>query len=300
MSKNSSNNLKIKRYFIGYMFMLPSICLLIIWFYIPVIWTCFLSFQNWDGYLAQEWVGLQNYTNLLKDEVATRAIFNSVSMALTQTAFAVAIGIVMAVFIFVVTKKEGTFYRLVFFMPSMIPTAIIGVLFIFVYNYDFGIINNLLRVLGLDFMAKAWLEESNTVISSINFVNIWKNSGITMMLTYASLTMIPESFFEASKLEGASYRTQIFKIMLPLAKPIMTLSTLYTLSLGFKTFDTVFTLTRGGPANLSMTVPLYMSLTSFQYGQFGYAASMGVILTVLVVLIFAVINKAAGGEYFEY
>jgi raffinose/stachyose/melibiose transport system permease protein len=221
-------------------------------------------------------------------------------MAFVQTFGAVLLGLIMSLLIYTIPQKESALYRLIFFAPSMIPTAITGMLFIFLYNYDIGILNNLLRLLGLENLTRAWLEDFSTVIASINIVNIYKNAGLTMLLSYASLLMIPDSMIEAVKIEGGSYFTLAKSVLLPLIRPIILMSTMYTLTLSFKTYSLVFTLTKGGPANYSKTVPIYMSETAFQYGEFGYSAALGVCVTVLIISIIAIGKKFTNGETYEY
>jgi len=290
----------IKRNFAGYIFVLPAIILVILWFYIPVLWTFMLSFQKWDGFRAPEWVMFNNFVKLFNDKMALKSIYNSISMALVQTAGAVILGVSLSLMIYTATIKEGSLYRLIFFIPSMIPTAITGMLFIFMYNYDIGILNNFFRVLGLDHLTRAWLEDFSTVIGAINVVNIYKNAGLTMLLSYASLMMIPQSMIEAVKIEGGGYFALVTRIFLPLIKPIIMMSTMYILTLSFKTYSLVFTLTGGGPASFTKTVPIYMSETAFQYGEFGYSAAMGIFLTIIVVFIISLGKRFSNGESYEY
>lgn len=295
-----NNITAMKRYAAGYLFIIPALILVALWFYIPVFWTFVLSFQDWDGFQKAEWIFMDNYQRMLSDKLALKAIFNSIRMALVQTIGAVLLGLVMTLLIYPVSKKEGAVYRLIFFIPSMIPTAIIGMLFIFMYNYDIGILNNLLRLLGLDNLTRPWLEDFSTVIPSINIVNIYKNAGITMLFSYASLMMIPKSMIESVNIEGGGYITLVTRIFLPLIRPIIAMSTLYILTLSFKTFSLVFTLTKGGPAYKSMTVPIYMRQVAFRYGEFGYSASMGVSLTILVLLVIGLGKRFFRGESYEY
>ena len=174
--------------------------------------------------MQKEWVGIQNFTKALHNSGYLSSLKNSVFLAVTATGGAVLTGLILALLIYKITAKEGAVYRLILFIPLMLPSAIVGLLFTFVFNYDMGILNSLLRVAGLDGMVTAWLENKNTVMWSISFVGMWKMSGLTMMLTFASIQMLPDSLFESARIEGATYLHQIIHIIIPLIRPLITLS----------------------------------------------------------------------------
>ena len=284
----------------GMAFLIPAFAFLIYANYVPFVWNLLLSFQSWDGYLNQKWIAFANYLRLFQDELFVTSIVNSVFLAVSATIGSVLIGVVSAGFLYKVGKREGAVYRLILFMPSMMPIAVIALLFTFIYNPEMGMLNNFLKAIGLGQFANAWLEDRNTIMWCVSIVNVWRMAGLTMMLCFSSMLMLNESLFESSKLDGATYRIQFFKIVLPLIKPIIQLSTVYTLTVNFKTYDTVFIMTRGGPGNISMTVPIYMVDTAFTFAEFGYAATMGVAITVVIIACIALVNRALGGDHYEY
>ncbi len=284
----------------GILFLVPAVIFLLYANYIPLIWNFLLSFQQWNGFLKQQWILFDNYIRLFQDELFVSSVINSTFLALSATIGSVTIGIALAAFLYKVGKGEGAVYRLILFMPSMMPIAVIALLFTFIYNPEMGMLNNLLKTMGLDSLTTAWLENRNTNMWCVSFVNMWRMAGLTMMLCFTALLMLPESIFESSHLDGAGYGTQFFRIALPLIKPIIQLATVFTLATNFKTYDTVFIMTRGGPGNISMTVPIYMVDTAFTYAEFGYAASMGVIITLVIVGFTALTNRLLGGEQYEY
>ena len=163
-----------------------------------------------------------------------------------------------------------------------------------------GLLNNLLRSIGLDNLTTAWLENKSTVMWCIALVNIWKMSGLTMMLSFAAMQMLPASIFESSKLEGAGYPRQFFSLILPLIRPTVLMTAVYTLTVNFKSYDIVSVMTGGGPGTISYVVPINMVKTAFNFGDFGYAAAQGVIITVIVILSVVLMNRVFKGEKYEY
>lgn len=285
---------------IGTIFIIPTLMFVAFSLFIPTIWNLILSFQQWDGFNVREWIYADNYIKAFKDDFFMKSLFNSAFIAVVTTIFAVVMGVMLAGLIYRLGKKEGAIYRLIIFMPSMIPLSIIGLLFTFIYNSEMGILNQFLKLIGLETLKTAWLENQSTVMWCISVVGIWKILGLTMMLCFAAMQMIPVTLLESSKLEGASYRKQFTAIMLPLIRPIIQLSAVFTLMVSFKSYDLVFILTKGGPAGFSYTVPLYMIDTGFGYNEFGYSSAMGVILTVAVMTCVFILNKLLGGEKYEY
>lgn len=284
----------------GVLFLIPAIIFMAYAVYTPFIWNFILSFQKWDGFMDKKWVLFENYIKAFQDPVVLKSLYNSVFLAVTITIGSVVLGIIMAVFLYKVGKSEGAVYRLILFIPVMMPMAVIGLLFTFIYNPNIGIINNFLNLIGLNNLANAWLEDKYTVMICIAIVGIYRMAGLTMILCYAAMQMLPVSIFESCQLDGAGYIRQIVFIILPLIKPIIQLCAVYTLATNFKTFDLVFILTGGGPGDTSKTIPIHMVDSAFKFGEFGYAASMGVMLTVVVVVVIFIVNKLTGGESYEY
>nr|WP_307757139.1 ABC transporter permease subunit [uncultured Christensenella sp.] len=291
---------KTKRRLLCLLFLVPAFAFLVYALYVPFVWNGVMSFQQWDGFSAPQWVGADNYAKAFTNGTSRLSLQNSVFLGLVSTAGSVLLGPFLAALVFKVYRKEGAFYRLMAFMPVMLPAAVVGLLFTFFYNSDMGLLNNLLRSIGLDNLTTAWLENKSTVMWCIALVNIWKMSGLTMMLSFAAMQMLPASIFESSKLEGAGYPRQFFSLILPLIRPTVLMTAVYTLTVNFKSYDIVSVMTGGGPGTISYVVPINMVKTAFNFGDFGYAAAQGVIITVIVILIVVLMNRVFKGEKYEY
>lgn len=284
----------------GIIFLIPSLVLISFSIFIPVVWNFILSFQEWDGYLSKRWVGLNNYIKFFTSKGEVKILWNSLYLGILSTVFAVIIGVMLAVLIYNLGKKEGSVYRLILFMPVMLPLAIIGLLFSFIYNPEMGLINQFLQLIGLGGLKTAWLENPKTVMNCIVVVGSWRMIGLSMMLSFAAMQSIPDSLLESARIDGASYIRQVFSIILPLIKPIVKIAAVFTLVMSFKTYDLVFVMTGGGPGKISKTIPLEMIDTAFRYNEFGYSAAMGFIATIAVMVVIGAVSKIMGGEQYEY
>ncbi len=283
----------------GYFFLLPLVLLMVVFVFVPEIGTIVLSFSTWKGIGALKGAGLKNFNLLIHDRIFLQAVVNTVRVGGVSAVIALILGLVIALGLQSVSSTESVLYRTLLFIPVILPLTIVGLLFEFVFNLETGILNQLLRVVGLGFIAKAWLSEPKVAIWSITFVEIWKNTGLPMLMIYASLITIPPSIYEAAHIDGASRLQMIRRISLPLTKPVIKMSLIYLFILGFRTYDLIYIMTKGGPGRLTTTVPIWMVETAYNFNNFGYAASMGVSLAIVVLAIVGVSAFVLRGESHE-
>lgn len=284
----------------GVIFLLPALIFIIYSSVIPFVWNIILSFQKWDGFNSPSFAGFKNYISVIKDPLVIKSIGNSILFAITSTAGGVILGLLLATLVFKLAGKEGSIFRLILFSPAMLPTAVVGLMFVFFYNPEMGLLNNFLKLIGCEELTKVWLQDKNTAMICIILVAIWKCAGTIMLLCFASMQTIPDTLYESCKLDGASYIKQVRYITYPLIKPMVLLATVNTLGTQYKTYDLIFTMTQGGPGDLTYTVPIYMTKTAFTYGNFGNAAATGTIFTIIVAISIIVARWMLRGEEYEY
>ena len=285
---------------IGIIYLLPALVLITMFSIVPFVWNMILSFQKWNGFGAPQNIGLANYIYVLKNQLTQRALTNSVLYAFASTAGGLLFGLLFATLIFRLPAKEGGIFRLILYSPAMLPTAVVGIMFVFFFNPEMGLLNNFLRLIGLNSLTHVWLQDRSTAMACIIFVAIWKCSGSIMMLTFAAIQSVPASLYESSYMDGATFRQQMTQIVLPLIKPTILLATINTLGGQFKSYDLIFTMTQGGPADLTTTVPIVMKKTAFIFGSFGSAASMGALFTIVVAASILLVRLILRGDSYEY
>jgi raffinose/stachyose/melibiose transport system permease protein len=280
--------------------MLPGIFMIMLTIIIPLGWNLVLSFMEWNANSALRFVKLENYVRIFTERQAYHAILNSLFIGIVSALVAMILGIFLALAIYRLTSKESSFCRFVYFSASMLPMTVIGLLFAFVLSPEDGLLNLVLDALHVGFLKRAWLSNPRIVNWSLAIVQGWKSSGAVLMLFYTGLIRIPPSFFEAGKLEGANYLHELRLIIIPLLKPTVTMALSLILIGCFKSYDIVWTMTKGGPGDISETAPLRMIKVGFNYGQFGYAAAIGVVLTILVSVCVGAARRLTRGESYEY
>lgn len=284
----------------GITYLIPALIFIIGCNVVPFIWNIVLSLQKWDGFSAAKFVGLENFKTLFANELTWTAIIHSIVYALCSTAGGVILGIFLATLIYKLAEKEGSIFRLILYCPAMIPTAVVGLMFVFFYNPEMGLLNKFLELIGLESLQHVWLQGKSTAMACIIFVAIWKCAGMVMMMCFASMQSVPESLYESSGLDGASFWQQMFYITYPLIKPMILLATINTLGNQYKSYDLIFTMTQGGPGDLTTTVPIVMTKTAFTFGDFGNAAALGVVFTVVVAISIIIVRRVLRSEEYEF
>ncbi len=283
----------------GIAFLAPALAFIVVCNVIPFVWNFVLSFQEWDGFHEAQFAGFANYLAIWKDTLVQKSLLNSIIYAVCSTAGGVLLGLFLATLIFKLGGKEGSFFRLVLYSPAMLPTAVVGMMFVFFYNPEMGLLNQFLKAVGLGDLTNVWLQSKSTAMACIIFVAIWKCTGSVMMLCFAAMQTIPGTLYESGKLDGASFGKQMRHITYPLIKPMILLSAINTLGSQYKSYDLIFTMTQGGPGNLTSTVPIYMTKTAFNFGKFGNAASVGVVFTFVVAVSIILVRTLLKGEEYE-
>lgn len=283
----------------GYLFLLPATLIYLIFAVVPVIDNIVLSFHRWNGFSARVFIGLRNYMDAFGDGTFLLSVKNSVYIGFVSSLVSVVVGVVLAWYLLYSPKRLGSVYRTILFSPSMIPPIITALVFSFVYEPEVGVLNNLLDALELDFLKAAWLTNKGIVVNSITFVSIWKQIGLTVVLTFAGMQAIPAHLIESAYLEGAG-NLRIFKdILLPLTMPFIQLSAVFALMSGLKIYDTVLALTRGGPGTYSMVMPMWIIEQSFTHNHYGYGGSMSIIFVLIVLLAMLIVKSVVKGISYE-
>ncbi len=289
-----------KQTMIGILFLIPAALFILTFMIIPLVWNLGLSFCEWNGNSGMKFVGFNNFKTLLTTRAVTSSLRKSVFIALVSTAVGMGLGILYALFLYRLRKKEQTVFRFIFFSPAMLPLSVVGILFIFVFASDSGILNNLLGIVGLESLQRPWLGDPKLSLWVIGIIQGWRQAGVIMILVTTAILALPQSLFENGKLEGCTYFGDVRYIILPLIKPSLNLLLSTTLMSGFKTYDMVYAMTKGGPGEMTYTAPMKIVQLGFSYNRYGEAAALGTLLTVVATVFILLSRYAMRGESYEY
>jgi len=299
MMKIRRKSIARKYMLIGFGFMLPAFATYIIFMGYPLAQTFHLSTMRWDGFNAMSYIGLDNYKNILNDPTFLLSMRNTLYFAVVSAILSVALGLFMAWLNMHLFRMEGQIFRTIMFSPSMIAPTITGLLFIFIFTEDLGLLNNFLRAIGLDDFTNAWLANLRTVRPAVVTAQVWRQFGFSMVVCYAGMQSIPSELIDSARQDGASDFKIFTRIMIPLIKPQIEISMMFTMLWGLRIYDSVVALTGGGPARQTVVLPMWIVENAFAFSRHGYAAALSVayiFLTLIFILIMRVIFRGRNYE----
>jgi putative chitobiose transport system permease protein len=267
----------------AYAFLLLPMAVLTIFFFYPLVDTLRLSLTQFRGFGPRVFVGLENYRRLAADPKFWLAIKNTVIYAV-----GVVFGLVtFPMFLAILTNSNvrGTAaFRAMYYIPTITSMVIIGITFTMLYN-KYGLLNYGLSLVGLSNFQPAWLANPRLALPAIMFVTVWHSAGYYMMIYYTGLKGLSLELYEAAMIDGATRWQCIRYLTIPLMRPYVTLVTVIAMIGAMKVFVEVYIMTHGGPAGATQVVNLYIYDTAFTFLKMGYAAAIGVVLLVIILVL---------------
>ncbi|KMW18326.1 carbohydrate ABC transporter permease [Enterocloster citroniae] len=280
-------------------FILPAFLLYGVFVLIPIIYNIYLSMFQTDLMGKKNFVLFRNYMNLLNDKIFLKALKNNGMLVVGSLLAHLPLALLFGNSIFI--KIRGSrFFQSIFFLPSVICGAGVGLLFNMIYNSEFGLLNTFLDLIRLSGLKHAWLSEEKTVMLALIIVVMWKYVGYHMVIQLAAMKSIPDSLFEAARIDGATTWQQFTKITYPLIKHVIKIDVVLIITGSLKYFDLVWTMTKGGPNHASEVMATYMYYQGFRTMKFGYASAIGLVLLVLCMLVIWGVNRLIRTEKLEY
>jgi N-acetylglucosamine transport system permease protein len=289
-------------------FLLPALVLYGLFVLYPYGRAFYISMTSWRGTSASmPWVGLDNYRNLLDETRFMDALARNGQLLIVLPLATITIALLFAA-LFTQGGKGAQvmgagFYRVVFFFPQIISAVIVGILFTYVYNPNYGILNGFLGAVGLSSLERAWLGDPSTILWAIAAVAVWSSVGFYMVIFIASMQSIPTSFYEAAVLDGASRWKQFKDITIPLMWETIRTSLIYIAIAALDFFTLVQVMSGGGggvAARKAEVAAVYMYGEAFTRSRWGSASAVGVILLLLTLLLSVVIMRVTRRETYEF
>lgn len=264
-------------------FVIPALICYIVFVIVPIMNTVELSFYKWDGASSfMEFVGLDNYIKIFKDPIFWKALGNNLFWIVFTIFIPTIFGIVLAVLLSQKFVKGRLFFRVIFYMPSIVSMVAVSIVWNWILNPEFGILNRILKFLGLDFLALNWLGDERTVMWALLIAGSWVHYGFCMVISMAALSGIDTCYMEVAKIEGANPIQTFFYVTLPLLKNTFTLLVLNSLIGSFKVFEIVYMMTKGGPYYSSEVISNLMYRTAFKDSEFGMGSAIAVVLSAII------------------
>jgi multiple sugar transport system permease protein len=268
--------------FWGFIFLLPNLLGFLAFILGPVVASLALSFASWDLLTPIKWVGIGNYRDLFTDEVFWKVLWNTVYYTLGTVPLGIAISLFLAIALN--QKIRGIeLFRGIYFLPVISSTVAVAVVWQWLYNPEFGLINHLLHLIGI--RGPNWLTSTTWAMPAVIITSIWKNLGFNMLLFLAGLQGIPEHFYEAAKIDGANWWQRFRHVTIPLLSSTTLFVVVMSIISSFQVFDQIYIMTAGGPARSTSVLVHYLYQNAFQYFKMGRASAIAYVLFFMVFII---------------
>jgi raffinose/stachyose/melibiose transport system permease protein len=269
---------------VAYLYLAPAFFFYLLFAFGPLAYTTWLSFFDWDGLTVGTWVGLDNYDEVLSDPDIRASFVHSFELIFFYAVLPCVLGLLLVSVIAHSRVRGVTFFRAVLFMPQTIATVVVAIVWVWVYAPD-GPLNEVLRAVGLDSLARGWLGDFTWALPALGLVGTWVMFGLCLVLFLAGIQKIPQSLYEAARVDGAGRVREFFAVTLPGLRGELAVALTLTTIMALRTFDLIYVSTQGGPGT-STTVPsVLVYQNAFSNGRVGLAAAVAVVLTLLIFVV---------------
>jgi multiple sugar transport system permease protein len=247
----------------------------------PLIASALLAFANYNLTKGITWVGLRHFENMLTDDVAIKALGNTVYYTLGSVPPGMFVAFCLASLLN--QKIRGvTIFRTIFFLPAVVTGVAVIMLWGLIFNPNFGLLNAMLEWIGIN--GPAWLQDEDWAMPAMIIMSLW-SIGWIMLIYLAGLQSVPQELYEASDIDGATWLQKLRFITVPMLSPVTFFLLITNLITSFQIFAPAFVLTRGGPLNATTTLSLLIYQSAFQYSSLGYASALAVVLFLIILAI---------------
>jgi ABC-type sugar transport system permease subunit len=281
-----TKNYKLRAAVENYIFVIPAVLLFSVFSLYPFLKVLQLSVTSWDGISPQTvFVGFDNFKDLLTDNPV---FWMSMKNALYVTILALTVQNFLALFLALLCDRDmkgGNIYRVIFYLPPVLSGIVVGLIWNWIYDGNYGLLNNFLQFIGLGHLSRAWLSDPKSALIAVSVIHMWKGFGWGFVILLAGLQSIPRELYEAARVDGANAWVVFKNITAPLMIPVFILVSILTILGTMQIFDIIIATTGGGPGYHTEVPITRIVSTMIGSGNFGYACAMGVVFGVVLLAI---------------
>ncbi len=278
---------------------LPAMAIYAFLYLYPAISNLLYATQRWDGIRKAQFVGLHNFTYLAtSDDLFRKIVFQNLRFSFVVVILQTAFALLFAIFLLKNTKTN-ILLRTVFFFPTILSSVSVGLIWLFLYDTNYGFINAAFKAIGLNSFALNWLSDPKIVLYSIALSQVWFHTGQMIVIYLAGLQQIPQELYEAADCDGATRWQQFRNVTWPMALPTTAVVVAYTTIQTFRAFDLVYSMTQGGPMNSSDLIVTSIYNAAFGGYKLGYASAQSIVLVFFVLTITWIQRKTLRIDYGE-
>lgn len=264
--------------------LLPALLLFLVFVIIPVFWSAYYGFFNWKGLGEAKFIGLGNYNEILHDRIFWRALRNNLIIVASSLIGQIPIALILAIMLL----KNSFFSRLIrsaVFMPMVLSTVVVGLIWGYIYHPQFGLANKVLEIIGLESWTRAWLSDPKFNMLAISIPINWSNIGPYLVIFIAALQNISPEVNDAAQIDGATRWKKLILVTLPMIWGTVVVTMVLCISGSLKAFDHVIVMTGGGPAQSTELLATYMYNNTFDVYRYGYGSAVSTMIMIISALL---------------
>lgn len=282
---------------VGYVFVLPALALYAFFVLYPFLNSIYYSLTDWDGAQpVKVYVGLTNYVSLFRDSLLGQSLSHNLIWVIMGTISPIVIGLFLGVLLWHGVRGMIVF-RTVYFMPVVLSGVVIAIIWNWIYHPLSGVVNELLRFIGLGHLGRGWLGDMTWALPALIIAAIWSYYGFCFVVIMAGLQNVNLELIDAAMIDGANFLQRFIYVIIPELRRVLTMITAFTLIGGFNVFDIVFLMTQGGPGTATQVIATYTYRKAFQQSSVGYGAALAMVMTIISLIVsYVFISIREGGE----
>lgn len=300
--RRGSNKASRQRRTFLFLAVVPSLLGYILFTLYPNALSIYYSLLEWDGLTDAKYVGFTNFVNMVKDQFVWRALSHNLLYMIIVPGLIVLISLVLAYLLNNKSYKENALYKVIYFFTNVLSSVVIALLWSFIFDGSFGMLNGVLHLVGIQMNDMYWLGDTKTAFWAVILPMVWGGVGLYVVIFINAISSIPKSLYEAAHLEGARPMTILFLITIPLIRGVIRVCVVFAILGSLKGFEIIMILTNGGPEGSTDVIGLYMFNLAFgkEYHNYGYASAIGMLLFAVLVGAKLIIDKFYPDEAVEY
>ncbi|THF77561.1 carbohydrate ABC transporter permease [Cohnella fermenti] len=271
-------------------FTLPSLLLYAYFFLSPIGEVVYYSFFDWDAISPKAFIALDNFKELFADPVFYRSLLNTLHLLAFLVLLMIPVALLLAYLLYT-EVRAFKFLRTVYFIPVIVSSVATALMFQFIYENYFGILNTLLRKIGLGEYTRVWLSDPATAMSAVSMPLVWGQLGLMMIILLAGLQGLSPEVLEAAEMDGANAFRKLTRIIIPMISGVIGLCLVLAITSAFKTFDFILILTQGGPLHRTEVTGSYMYSEGFNLMNYGYGSAIAVSIMGIAVVISVLVKQ---------
>lgn len=268
-----------------FLYILPGL----IWYsfivLIPVLLAFYYGFFEWNGGTKMTFVGFQNFLDVFQDQVFSQSLYNNIYLTVVCLAGQIGIAFVLAILLNGRHVRFKRLHRVMSYFPAVLSAVIVGFIWNLIYDYNYGLLNSFLRLIGMEEKVQAWLNNSELVLPLVAIPLVWQYIGYYMIIIMSALASVDPQIFEMAEIDGASGWKRAVYITLPLIKNTLIVCVTLCIAGNMKIFDLIYAMTGGGPGSSSSVMAMYAYKTSFLSYKMGYGSAMSIVILLVSLLL---------------